>query len=265
MLTVISPAKRLDFESKMAAFITPDFVKQPRLLPDIKKLAQETKKLKVHEIKDLMGLSDNLAALNFNRFQDFKTPFTLLNARPALQAFQGDVYLGLDAKTLNKEGLVFAQDHLRILSGFYGVLRPLDLIQAYRLEMGVKFKNPRGGNLYTWWGAELSKVINKDLKVQNSEILINLASNEYWKAVDQKTLKARVITPQFKEEKNGVFKTLSFFAKKARGLMFRYMIDYKIDDPESLKNFSSEGYSYHPGLSEGDKWTFIRPQPAPKT
>ncbi len=260
MLTVISPAKRLDFTSESTA----EGTTQPRLIADVKKLALEAKKLKIHEIQSMMGLSDNLAELNFNRFQDFKPPFNLSNARPAIQAFQGDVYLGLDAKTLDEKGLEFAQNHLRILSGLYGLLRPLDLMQAYRLEMGIKFNNSRGSNLYDWWGEGLAKALNKDLKDQSDDIIINLASNEYWKAVKPMALKARVITPQFKEEKNEVFKTLSFFAKKARGMMVRFMVDHKIDNPEGLKDFNTEGYQYNPALTEGDKWVFTRPQPAPK-
>lgn len=261
MLTVISPAKRLDYESELLM----GGGSQPRMLDETLKLAKQTKKLKVHQIQSLMGLSDKLAELNFNRFQDLKSPFDLSNARPALSAFKGDVYLGLDAPSLDKKGLDFAQGHLRILSGLYGLLRPLDLMQAYRLEMGIKFKNSRGVNLYAWWGDQLSEALNDDLRADKTPVVINLASNEYWKAVKIKSLKARVITPQFKEEKNGVFKTLSFFAKKARGFMARYMIDHKIDNPEGLKDFNTEGYTYNPALSNGDKWVFTRPQPAPKT
>jgi cytoplasmic iron level regulating protein YaaA (DUF328/UPF0246 family) len=202
-----------------------------------------------------MKLSDKLAALNMARFQTWQKPFNLENAKQALLAFKGDVYTGLDADTLDVAGLDFAQQHLRILSGLYGVLRPLDLMQAYRLEMGTKFANAKGKDLYQFWGSQLRESIESELK---DGVLINLASNEYFKAVEAKKLKARIITPVFKDWKNGQYKIISFYAKKARGLMSRYIIDHSINDPENIKGFDSEGYRFSPEMSQADEWVFLR-------
>lgn len=251
MLIVISPAKTLDFETAPST----EKCTQPRFLPQSQQLINELKHLSTADIATLMKLSDKLAALNMARFQTWQKPFNLENAKQALLAFKGDVYTGLDADTLDVAGLDFAQQHLRILSGLYGVLRPLDLMQAYRLEMGTKFANAKGKDLYQFWGSQLRESIESELK---DGVLINLASNEYFKAVEAKKLKARIITPVFKDWKNGQYKIISFYAKKARGLMSRYIIDHSINDPENIKGFDSEGYRFSPEMSQADEWVFLR-------
>jgi cytoplasmic iron level regulating protein YaaA (DUF328/UPF0246 family) len=253
MLTVISPAKTLDFESQphTTQHSQAAFLKQSQLL------INDLKKLSTSEVASLMKLSDKLAGLNAARFQQWQAPFDLDNAKQAVLAFQGDVYTGLDASTLDDKSLEFAQQHVRILSGLYGVLKPLDLMQAYRLEMGTKFANSKGNNLYQFWGSQIGDFLEADPAMADG-ILINLASNEYFKAVNAKKLNARVITPAFKDWKNGQYKMISFYAKKARGLMTRYIIDHNIDQAEQLKNFDSEGYRYSLDMSEGDNWVFIR-------
>lgn len=251
MLIVISPAKTLDFETAPST----EKFSQPRFLPQSQMLINELKDLSTADIASLMKLSDKLAALNMVRFQTWQKPFNLENAKQALLAFKGDVYTGLDADTLDVAGLDFAQQHLRILSGLYGVLRPLDLMQAYRLEMGTKFANVKGKDLYHFWGSQLRESIESELK---DGVLINLASNEYFKAVEAKKLKARIITPVFKDWKNGQYKIISFYAKKARGLMSRYIIDHRINEPENIKGFDSEGYRFSPEMSQADEWVFLR-------
>lgn len=251
MLIVISPAKTLDFETAPSI----ESCSQPRFLPQSQQLINELKALSTADIASLMKLSDKLAALNMTRFQTWQKPFNLENAKQALLAFKGDVYTGLDADTLNVAGLEFAQQHLRILSGLYGVLKPLDLMQPYRLEMGTKFANKKGKDLYQFWGSQLRESIEAELK---DGVLINLASNEYFKAVEEKKLKARIITPVFKDWKNGQYKIISFYAKKARGLMSRYIIDHRINEPEKIKDFDSEGYRFSPEMSQADEWVFLR-------
>ena len=253
MLTVISPAKTLDFES---APITKCHT-QPKFLSQSQTLIDELKQLSVPGVATLMKLSDKLAGLNMARFQTWSTPFSLDNAKQAVLAFKGDVYTGLDAETMDEDGLDFAQQHLRILSGLYGVLKPLDLIQPYRLEMGTQFTNAKGKNLYQFWGGQLREEIENEAS-QSDAVLVNLASNEYFKALESKKLTTRIITPVFKDAKNGQYKIISFYAKKARGLMSRYIIDHRINDPEQLKNFDSEGYRFSVEMSEGDDWVFIR-------
>lgn len=257
MLIVLSPAKKLDFESENLR--KDDGI--PALLTQAKKLAKTAKTLKAEDLKAMMGISDNLAELNVARFKAFKTPFTSANARPAIDAFQGDVYVGLDAASLNESARDFANDTIRILSGLYGVLKPLDLMQAYRLEMGVKFANERGKTLYAFWGDLISKELNKAFKEDAEPVLINLASNEYFKAVDKKALKAQIITPVFQDVKDGKARVVSFLAKKARGMMARYVVDNRITDPEGLKAFNVGGYAYQSDLSTEDKWVFRRQQP----
>lgn len=257
MLVVLSPAKKLDFESEN----TSDADQQPRFLSQAKKLARDAKKLKSADLQTMMGISENLADLNVARFKAFKPPFTPANARPAIDAFQGDVYIGFEADTLDEAGREFANDHIRILSGLYGILNPLDLMQAYRLEMGTKFKNERGGNLYEFWGDRIAKAIDKDMAGHDSKVLINLASNEYFKAVPKKALKAPVITPVFEDVKDGRARVVSFLAKKARGMMARYIVDNRIADPEVLKDFNGGGYTFDPDKSTDQKWVFLRPQP----
>jgi len=253
MLTVISPAKTLDFESKphTTQHSQSAFLAQSQLL------INDLKKLSTTDVASLMKLSDKLAGLNAARFHQWKMPFDLDNAKQAILAFKGDVYTGLDADTLDDVSLEFAQQHLRILSGLYGVLKPLDLMQAYRLEMGTKFANSKATNLYQFWGSQIGEFLEAD-PAMNDGILINLASNEYFKAVNAKKLNVRIITPAFKDWKNGQYKMISFYAKKARGLMTRYMIDHHIDQPEQLKDFDSDGYRFSQEMSEGDNWVFIR-------
>ena len=256
MLTVISPAKTLDYESALPVddFTRPGHLKQSQLL--INRLQD----LSVLDLIELQHVSSNIAELNFERNHKWKTPFTPKNSRQAIFAFKGDVYTGLDAYTLNQQELEFAQQHLRILSGLYGVLRPLDLMQPYRLEMGTKLDTTEGKNLYEFWDLKITEALNKQLKSVASDILINLASNEYFKAVKTSKLKARLITPAFKDYKNGEYRMIGFYAKKARGLMARYIIQNNISDPEQLKQFNVEGYQFNPAASEGDNWVFTRRQ-----
>ncbi len=256
MLLLLSPAKKLDFESEN---IRPD-ADLPRLMSDTRKLVKVAKTLKAEDLKAMMGISDNLAELNVARFKAFKTPFTPANARPAIDAFQGDVYVGLEASALSEADRQFANETVRILSGLYGILKPLDLMQAYRLEMGTGFENERGKNLYDFWGDKISKIIDKDISGHENPVVINLASNEYCKAVDRKALKARVITPVFKDVKDGKARVISFFAKKARGMMARYEIENKLTKPEDLKEFNVAGYQFQAADSTDDTWTFQRIQ-----
>lgn len=253
MLIVISPAKTLDFDT------TPIISQhtQPRFLAQSQQLVDELKALSVADVASLMKLSDKLAGLNMARYQTWLLPFDLDNAKQAVLAFKGDVYTGLDADSLDSEGFEFMQQHLRILSGLYGVLRPLDLIQAYRLEMGTKFSTVKGGNLYQFWDSLLRQSIETELS-DSDGVLINLASNEYFKALQAKQLNARIITPIFKDWKNGQYKIISFYAKKARGLMSRYIIEHRIEIPEKIQQFDSDGYHFSLEMSEGDDWVFIR-------
>lgn len=252
MILVISPAKTLDFDSKPVT----DSYSQPRYLEQSALLIDILQTYSVTDIASLMKLSDKLAGLNFARFSSWQRPFDTNNAKQALLAFKGEVYTGLDADTLDEKGFKFAQQHLRILSGLYGVLKPLDLIQAYRLEMGTKLKNSQGKDLYQFWGSQIRESI--ELELNDDKVLINLASNEYFKAAQAKQLNARIITPIFKDFKNGQYKIISFYAKKARGLMSRYIIEHEITKPEQIKNFDIDGYCFSLDLSEGDDWVFIR-------
>lgn len=253
MLTVISPAKKLDYASPVKV----DAYSQPRLLEHSKELLKELKKLSPQDVCALMGLSDTLGALNYERFQEWQAPFTTDNARPAVLAFKGDVYQGLDAGKMATEDLNWAQGTLRILSGLYGVLRPLDLMQPYRLEMGTKFTNTRGPNLYAFWDNIINRELNNLLQ-KPTDVLVNLASNEYFKAAKEKEITGRIVTPVFMDNKNGTYKIISFFAKKARGLMTAFIIKGKITDVEDIKHFDSDGYRFNSAMSEGDKWVFTR-------
>jgi cytoplasmic iron level regulating protein YaaA (DUF328/UPF0246 family) len=261
MLMVVSPAKNLDFESPLP---TNEFT-QPQMLSDAKKLVKTCKKLAPSDLASLMHISDKLSILNAERFTSFSTPFTPENARQSIFAFNGDVYTGLDAKSLTEDDIQFAQKHLRILSGLYGLLRPLDLMQAYRLEMGTKLDNDRGKSLYEFWGNSITKELNKalkdsveDSKQSSDDILINLASNEYFSSVKKKLLNASIITPHFKDEKNGKYKIISFYAKKARGLMARYIIENKITSVSGLKGFDSAGYVFNEAESTSTDLVFKR-------
>lgn len=252
MKIVISPAKSLNFEKPLpnAKFSEALFLKESRQVHKVLKQKSPA------ALSELMDISDKLADLNWQRNQDWKTPFNPENARPAIFAFDGDVYMGLDAYSIPVEKLEKLQDSLRILSGLYGILKPLDLIQAYRLEMGTKLPIGESKNLYEFWKTTVTKALNKELK--KGELFINLASNEYFSVVDVKGLKVPVITPEFKDYKNGKLKIISFFAKKARGMMVRYIMDTDAKTIEDLKGFNYEGYQFDANLSKGNHLVFTR-------
>lgn len=254
MLALISPAKKLDFESdpQSSRFTQPAFLERTEIL------VEKARRLSRAELGRTMKISDKLADLNYRRFQDFATPFTLANAKQAALVFNGDTYVGLDATSLDDADMEFAQGHLRILSGLYGVLRPLDLIQPYRLEMGARFQPPEANNLYEFWDASLAEAVNDATAEHKDRTVINLASVEYFKAVDQATLAGGVITPVFKEVKGGIAKVLGLFAKRARGAMARYIVTNRLETPDRIKDFDDGGYAYRPDLSEGDTWVFTR-------
>lgn len=255
MLMVISPAKRLDFESAapIARHSQPGFLDQSELL------MRRLRTMSPAEIARLMSLSDPLALLNFNRYADWAPPFDPQNAKQAVLAFAGDVYEGLDAASLKAADFDFAQSHLRILSGLYGILRPLDLIQPYRLEMGTKLENPRGKDLYAFWGERLNAAINAELQAATPDpVLVNLASEEYFKALLPKKLAGTVIQPVFEDWKSGRYKIISFFAKRARGLMARHAIVNRLKAPEGLKKFAAEGYAFAAEASDETTWVFRR-------
>jgi cytoplasmic iron level regulating protein YaaA (DUF328/UPF0246 family) len=254
MLIVLSPAKSLDYETPPST----DQHTLPIFINESAKLVSDLKKLSLQEVAELMSLSDKLAALNVARFGDWSKTFTPKNSKQALLAFNGDVYEGLDAKTLNKKGLEYAQAHVRVLSGLYGVLKPLDLMQAYRLEMGTAFKNKVGKDLYAFWGSKITEALKQELDQQKSKVLINLASDEYFKSVKPTELAYPIIAPVFQDEKAGKYKIISFYAKRARGLMTRFIIDNKIDKADDLKAFNLEGYQYAPKESATDKPVFRR-------
>lgn len=254
MLVVISPAKTLDFEN---APPTIEFT-QSELLDESKLLTKRCQQLSMQDIASLMKVSDKIAGLNVARFAQWSQPFSLNNAKQSIFAFQGDVYTGFSVKNLPQKALNYAQTHLRILSGLYGVLKPLDLMQAYRLEMGTRLKTERGTNLYQFWGEIITESLNKTLQEQNTTQLINLASNEYFKSVNQKTLNAKIITPIFKDQKNGKYKIISFYAKKARGLMARYIMQNEVKDIEQLKAFDAAGYYFVEGASTASQLMFYR-------
>ncbi|WP_299018938.1 peroxide stress protein YaaA [uncultured Photobacterium sp.] len=240
MLIVVSPAKTLDYDSPLA---TKNYT-LPELTDHSAELIEVCRELTPVDIASLMKVSDKIAGLNAARFAEWQPEFTMDNARQAILAFKGDVYTGLDAETMSEEGFTYAQSHLRMLSGLYGLLRPLDLMQPYRLEMGTRLANSRGTNLYQFWGDIITDKLNQALTEQGDNTLVNLASNEYFKAVKQKTLDAQVITPVFKDCKNGNYKVISFYAKKARGMMARYILDNQIDSVEALKQFNVAGYYF---------------------
>ncbi|KGD70600.1 hypothetical protein HA49_19390 [Tatumella morbirosei] len=254
MLMVISPAKTLDYESPLA---TQKYT-QPALLKYSQQLIDIARQLSPAQVASLMSISDKLAHLNAERFNDWQADFTPDNARQAILAFKGDVYTGLAADSLSDDDFTFAQQHLRMLSGLYGVLRPLDLMQPYRLEMGIKLANPQGKDLYSFWGDRLTKVLIEALADQGDDVLINLASDEYFKAVKPKQLAGKIIKPVFLDEKNGKFKVISFYAKKARGLMCRYIIRNRLTSPEQLTAFDSEGYFFDGAASDGQELVFKR-------
>lgn len=254
MLLLLSPAKKLDYDTPLRTTLhtQPLFVEQAAQLIDVLKDKPAT------EIAGLMKLSDALAQLNAERYAAWTPEFNLTNSRPCVLAFNGDVYEGLDAASLSDEQLQWSQEHLAILSGLYGVLRPLDLMQPYRLEMGTRLATSAGKSLYDFWGSRLSQYLNERQAGQADPVVVNLASEEYFKAVDRKVLKARVVQCVFQDYKNGAYKIISFYAKKARGLMTRYVIDQRIDTPDGLRGFNYGGYAYVPAESSTDKLVFRR-------
>jgi cytoplasmic iron level regulating protein YaaA (DUF328/UPF0246 family) len=254
MLIVLSPAKSLDYETAP----TTDLHTQPEFIARSAQLIKQLRELSPAQIGSLMHISDPLAALNADRYASWSRKFTMKNAKQAVLAFNGDVYEGLDANSLSGKQIDYAQSHIRILSGLYGALRPLDLMQPYRLEMGTRFANPAGKDLYAFWGDDVTLSLNRALAAHKSRTLVNLASEEYFKVVRPKVLEAQVITPVFEDWKGGAFKIISFYAKRARGLMARYAAVHAIKSPEKLKNFDCEGYAYVPEASGESKWTFRR-------
>jgi hypothetical protein len=253
MLAVISPSKTLNF-----GVTVPPTHTTPRLLSQSEKLIETLQALPKEEISQLMKLSHKLTELNYERYQQFHTPFTPDNAKQAICVFKGNVYDGINVDSYLAKDFESAQQNIRILSGLYGLLRPLDLIQPYRLEMGTRLTNTRGKNLYEFWDKQITTVLNSDLAATNSDILVNLASNEYWKAVRPKDLNARVITISFKEHKDGAYKMLMVYVKKARGLMASYIAKNNLKKAEDIKSFDCEGYHFNPSLSSKDEWVFTR-------
>ena len=258
MLILLSPAKTLDMESpsKVAQPTQPEFVEESE------KLVKTLRRYSTKRLGELMNISDSLADLNRQRFQQWEVAFNECNARPAIEAFRGDVYIGLDADTLGKRDLAYAQKHLRILSGLYGVLRPLDLMQAYRLEMGTQLKTRRGKSLYEYWGDGITEYLNADLQTQKQPLVINLASNEYFKSVRKAQLQGSLVSPVFKDEKNGTYKIISFFAKKARGAMARYLIENRAESQADVLNFDALGYRYADDESSELQPVFLRSEKA---
>ncbi|MDO4580171.1 MAG: peroxide stress protein YaaA [Acinetobacter sp.] len=258
MLALISPAKTLDYESALPT----DSHTLPRLLAHSQELIDVSRTLSASEIANLMSVSEKIANLNVERFRDWQADFDFSNARQALFAFKGDVYTGLDAYSLKDQDIDYAQQHLRMLSGLYGLLRPLDLMMPYRLEMGTKLKNPRGSNLYEFWGTIITDLINEDLAAAKSELLVNIASDEYYKSVKESKIQAEIIKPVFLDQKNGKYKVISFYAKKARGLMARYIIENKIERAKDLKGFNSDGYYFDADSSLKGELVFKRDEQA---
>lgn len=254
MLIVVSPAKTLDYESPL---VTETYT-QPELIDYSKQLIEVCRKLTPADVASLMKVSDKIADLNVGRFQEWSETFTLDNARQAILAFKGDVYTGLDAQTLTEADFEYAQRHLRMLSGLYGLLKPLDLMQPYRLEMGTKLANEKGTNLYQFWGNVITDKLNQAITEQGDNVLVNLASNEYFKAVKQKNLDAQVITPVFKDCKNGQYKVISFYAKKARGMMARFIIENRIESVADLTQFNTAGYTFAEDESSATELVFKR-------
>ena len=249
MLAIISPSKTQDFSQ-----CDIDIFSQTRQIESSNELISILKNKSKSQIAKLMSISEKLSELNFDRFQNFHLPFTLKNAKQAILAFKGDVYNGINAPELSQEDLEFAQGKVRMLSGLYGVIRPLDLIQPYRLEMGTKLSNEKGSDLYDYWGSDISSVLNED----ESDLIVNLASNEYSKAIDKKTLNANILDIVFKEKKGDTYKVIGIYAKRARGLMVNYIIRNRLDKPEDLKDFTDEGYRFDKSLSSDSSWVFLR-------
>ena len=258
MIVLLSPAKSLDYESPL---LTKRATK-PRFIENSSELISQLRKLSVGKVGKLMSISENLAQLNHDRFAAWEEEFTKANSRPAILAFTGDVYQGMELGQWGKEEFDVAQKRVRILSGLYGVLRPLDLMQPYRLEMGTKFTNKKGKNLYEFWGDSLTESLNADLKKSGSDFVVNLASNEYFSAIKKKQLAGKLITPVFRDEKNGKYKIISFFAKKARGMMADYIVRNGVTDPKELQKFKTAGYRFSKKESDDSTLVFLRKEGA---
>ncbi len=254
MISIVSPAKSLNFDDSCNVKI----YSQCAFLKDSQLLVNNLKKHSPKQISDLMKISENLGKLNADRYNNWSLPFNEGNAKQAAFAFHGDVYQGLEIDSFSQDDLNYAQDHFRILSGLYGLLRPLDLIQPYRLEMGTSIQNKRGNNLYNFWNSSITKHLNKELEFSKSQYLLNLASNEYFKVIQPQNLNATIVTPIFKDWKNGQYKIISFFAKKARGMMASYQLKNKISNPEELKKFDSGGYFFNDNMSKENQLVFTR-------
>lgn len=254
MLIIISPAKKLDFESlpQTDEFTIPD------CLEDAAELIETLKPYSPEDLQKLMHLSKNLAQLNYDRYHDWHLPFNPQNAKQALLTFKGDVYAGMNVESFSEQDLMFTQDHLRILSGLYGLLRPLDLMQPYRLEMGTRLENKRGKNLYEFWAGRITELLNKQLADSVSDTLINLASNEYYKSVNPKQINGTIITPVFKEKKDDSWKVIGIYAKKARGMMSAFILKNRLQKAEDIKAFNEAGYQYNETLSDKNNWVFSR-------
>ena len=256
MLLVLSPAKSLDFESPS---ITTDYT-LPQFIEESATLVKELKKLSLKDVAELMSISDKLAALNVARFSEWSKKFSNENSKQSILAFNGDVYDGLNASAFDKKKLAFAQDHIRILSGLYGVLRPLDLMQPYRLEMGTSFVNKKGKDLYAFWGDKVSLNLKSELESHKNPFLLNLASDEYFKVINPKVLDVEIISPIFQDEKDGKYKIISFYAKRARGLMAKFVVENKIDHPKGIEDFDLDGYKISPKESKPNSPVFRRKQ-----
>lgn len=254
MIAILSPAKKLDknTERETEVYTTPQFLDDSRELVDV------LRDYSPDQLGRLMNISRQLAEVNYERFARWHTPFTRDNAHPAVFLFNGQVYQGLEAENLRDEDLAFAQDHLRILSGLYGLLRPLDLIQPYRLEMGTRLSNSRGRDLYAFWGEKITAALNESLAGHSSKVVLNLASNEYYKALQPGKIEGDIITPVFKEKKGDQYRTVAVYAKKARGLMSRFILENRIDEAEAIQSFEEEGYVFSPQQSSQKEWVFVR-------
>ena len=256
MISIVSPAKSLNFDDSCSV----KMYSQCSFLKDSQLLVNDLKKYSPKQISDLMKVSDKIGLLNADRYKNWSLPFNEGNSKQAVFAFQGDVYQGLEIDSFSEDDLIYAQDYFRILSGLYGLLKPLDLIQPYRLEMGTSFKNKRGKNLYNFWNTRITELLNKELELSKSQYLLNLASNEYYKVIQPNGLNATVITPIFKDFKNGQYKIISFFAKRARGMMASFHLKNKINNPEDLKSFNMAGYTFNDDMSIDNQLVFTRRQ-----
>ena len=255
MIAVLSPAKKLDYDSPLT---TAEYT-QPQMMAESEALIKKLKKFSARKIGKMMDISPALSDLNYGRFQDWEADFSPENARQAILAFKGDVYLGMQAETFSQKQLDFAQEHVRILSGLHGLLRPLDLMRPYRLEMGTKFAvTPKKKNLYAYWGTKIADQLNADLAASGDNTLLNLASGEYFKAIDKKALKGQVINVNFKDLKNGEYKAIFLWVKQARGMMTSYMVKHGITDVQDLKSFDTGGYMFNAPMSSDTEWTFTR-------